>query len=458
MIDRRAVLQAGFSSVLAGGIPSDAIAAGKEAGPESLLETGAALLRAGPLMNLERAYQVMAEDGLDGLILCHPTNVFHLTGYTDHVALMHDTPSAFVLLARDPRQAPGLVMSQFLYYYSFADTGIDFPLQTFLFTGWDSQLQPGQASPPFTFGDTGQAPLRRFERRRIEVNSAGLARAALSNGAGVALSRAARAMGLDRGRVGHDSMVVPAMCAAEGLNAVLVPADRSLRRVRMIKSAREISMMRLAAKANADAALAAVKSVRAGANHAELRAAFVSECARRGATAQMMQIDTILAETSGESLQDGSAFAIDCLSHGLHYFGDFGRTVFVGEPTRTMKRATDAISLGWDAVREQLRPGLRYSDIKRIGTEALRKAGYQLDVAFTCHSVGLSHTDEPGRGVSGGYWVKDDILLQENMILSVDLPVRQAGMGGSAHLEDLTLITRTGGEQINDTAQRTITI
>jgi Xaa-Pro aminopeptidase len=54
--------------------------------------------------------------------------------------------------------------------------------------------------------------------------------------------------------------------------------------------------------------------------------------------------------------------------------------------------------------------------------------------------------------------VKDDILLEENMILSVDLPVRQAGMGGSAHLEDLTLITRTGGEQINDTAQRTITI
>jgi len=33
--------------------------------------------------------------------------------------------------------------------------------------------------------------------------------------------------------------------------------------------------------------------------------------------------------------------------------------------------------------------------------------------------------------------------------LSVDCPVMEAGLGGSAHLEDLTLITKTGGTPIH---------
>jgi Xaa-Pro aminopeptidase len=123
-----------------------------------------------------------------------------------------------------------------------------------------------------------------------------------------------------------------------------------------------------------------------------------------------------------------------------------------------MKRATDAISLGWDAVRERLRPGIRYSDMRRIGSEALKKAGYDVDVAFTPHSVGLVRTDEPGARGAGGQWVKDDIVLQPGMILSVDFPVRRSGIGGSAHLENLTLIKRDGGVPINDLGNRTILI
>ena len=35
------------------------------------------------------------------------------------------------------------------------------------------------------------------------------------------------------------------------------------------------------------------------------------------------------------------------------------------------------------------------------------------------------------------------------MILSVDCPVLNAGMGGSAHMEDLSLITADGAEPIH---------
>jgi Xaa-Pro aminopeptidase len=280
----------------------------------------------------------------------------------------------------------------------------------------------------------------------------------LSPNASESLGRAIAHLGLANGRVGIDHELIRAEVGQKSGAISFVSADRTMRRIRLIKSPREIQLMRLAATLNADAAIAAVNSIRAGVSHRELRAMYSIECAKRGLTPVMMQIDTILAETSAERLVEGTAFAIDCLSHGAGYHGDYGRTVFVGEPRKQMKTVTDAIAVGWDAVRERLRPGLRYSDIKRIGVEAIRKSGFTLDIAFTPHSVGLSHTDEPGSVRESGYFVKDDLILEENMVISVDLPVRQSGMCGSAHLEDLSLITRTGAVQINDIANRTLVI
>ena len=60
---------------------------------------GAEILRGGPLINLERAYKVMNEEDLDGLIVTDPMNVFHFTGYYDHMYVRINTPQAFALLA-----------------------------------------------------------------------------------------------------------------------------------------------------------------------------------------------------------------------------------------------------------------------------------------------------------------------------------------------------------------------
>ena len=425
------------------------------------LAAGVEILQRGPLMNLERAYQVMEEEGLNGIVFSTPTNIFHLTGYWDHLAIRHDSPATFVLLARDQRQAPGIVMSQFIYYYSFADNGLTSPLQTYLFTGPDGEVQasgePG-ATPSYVFGDRGEVPLRSIEQERLTVLAASLDQRKPSAGAGWALAKAAKEMGLDRGRIGYDHPVVFGTYQTAGLEAELIYADRAIRRIRMIKSPQEITMMRMAAQTNADAALATVKAGGAGATHNELRATFFSECAKRGNTGLFMQIDTVVSELKDSVLREGTAFAIDCVSLGFRYFGDYGRTIFVGEPSRTMKKSTDAISLGWDAIREKLRPGLRYSEIIEIGREALRKDGYDFDVPFSPHSVGLAHSDEPGVGGSNDYWVKGNTVLEENMVLSVDLPIKHSGVGGSAHLEDLTLITKDGGEQINDIGDRVIMV
>jgi Xaa-Pro aminopeptidase len=469
MVTRREILQSSAAAAAAAIAPA---ADASEPAEKSLLEAhsrGAEMLRHGPLMNMERAYKIMAEEQLDGLIVAMPTNLYHLTGYLDHVAVRHDAPAAFALLARDERQAPSIVMSQFLYYYSFVDGHYDYPLNPYLFTGWDGKIEAGKsgpdlsgeaptASPPFVFNDKGEFPQRDLEVYRVHALNGALAKQSASANAEWALIKAVRDMGLHKGRIAVDHPVIAGIYESAGFGASMVDADHAIRRIRTIKSPTEIKLMRIAAQINADAALAAVKQVRAGATHKELRASFFAEASRRGNVPLFLQIDTVTSEIYDTELKDGEAFAIDAVSLGFHYFGDYGRTVFVGEPSRSMKRATEAISFGWDAVREALKPGLRYSEIHALGREAMKKGGFDFDVAVAPHSVGLAHSDDPGRGGPGAYWVKGDTMLEENMVISVDMPIRHSGVGGSAHLEDLTLITRDGGVQINDIGDRIIMV
>jgi Xaa-Pro aminopeptidase len=468
MLTRRQLLQ---SSALGAGALVVPAGCQKQGDPQLLqahVDAGK-LLRDGPLLNFERAYKVMHEEGLDGLVVTRPRNFFYFTGYNDQMALRIGVPSSFALLARDESKGPGIVISQFIYYYSYVDGDYKWPGETYLFTGWDGKIESEsnvenrfdvepKARDAFFFNDRGELPERDFETNRLQKLKATLEDRGPIADAEWALVKAAREMGLDKGRIGVDDAVIAGIYDAAGFAASTVDADHAIRRIRMVKSASEIELMRVTARMNAAAALAAVKSVREGATHKELRAEFYSEASKRGQIPYLLQVDTVTSEIYDAELRDGAAFAIDAVSAGHHYLGDYGRTVFLGEPSKAMKRATDAISVCWDAVRERLKPGLRYSEIRQIGRDAIKSAGYDYAVAVTPHSVGLTHTDEPGRNGPGAFWVKDDLVLEENMIISVDLPVLHTGIGGSAHLEDLTLITSDGGVQINDVGDRIIIV
>ena len=145
------------------------------------------------------------------------------------------------------------------------------------------------------------------------------------------------------------------------------------------------------------------------------------------------------------------------MSHGQHYHGDYGRTVCVGEPTGAIKRATDAIAQVWDDLLPQLKPGLRYSEIGALATQIFKKTNSEAALICNPHSVGLQHTDEPS--VEGStFFQKDDLELMDGMVISVDLPVIDLGLGGSAHLEDLVLISKDGATLLNSAENRVIIV
>ena len=90
-----------------------------------------------------------------------------------------------------------------------------------------------------------------------------------------------------------------------------------------------------------------------------------------------------------------------------------------------------------------------------MGQRAMSEQGTTYRVPFKPHSVGVFHSDHYGNGTSAP---REDIVLRPGMIISVDCPVMETGIGGSVHLEDLMLITEDGAEPIHDLGQQAITI
>ena len=413
----------------------------------------------GPRMNMAQAYKVMDQLNIDALVVGVGLNFYHATGFWPLTQRMGHAPMAFAIVTRNDSQPVATVMSAFNYYYQLADVHSSDDFEVYLFTAPTGEMDDNGnpiAAPVQGFRDLQQAELDRIEIRRTSLADAAAKEIAAQAGAKYAMSKALKDFGLEKGTLAVDHPNVKALLSEAAPQATLVDADTALRRIRPVKSDLEINLMRQASAANTEAALAAVRAVRAGATYQDLRSVFYAEAARRGNRGVFMVIDRVSSELYDAPFQDGQAFLIDAVSEQHGYHGDYGRTVFLGEPTRAMAKATTAMGQAWDIVRESLRPGITFRDIMQTGKEALQKIDADYTISFTPHSVGLYHTDHVGNAGAAAF--RENPVLEKGMILSVDCPLLEAGVGGSAHLEDLTLITEDGSEPIHDIGNQTIMV
>lgn len=413
----------------------------------------------GPLMSRARAMDVLEAANLDALVVAHPISILHATGFDVpllpvQVARDH---GVYAIVPRDPRRRVILVMPSFWYYWAYANLHDETQVKVYQYThpaDNNSILATGQPVPEaeYMFPDMQQEPMDEMERQRAEFVAREAKARPVTSSLKFSLERALKDEALADKRLGVEDYgdARNATFVAETVpGARILPAAEECARIRMVKSDAEIRYMRHAARANAEAALAACQAVRAGASYRDLRATFYREAAVRGNQGLWLIVDRMSSDLFDADFRDGQAFLIDAVSSYFGYFGDYGRTVFVGEPSKHMKRHTAAIAHAWEAIAEQLKPGVTFDDIRRIGSEAVSKGGFDTPVRFTPHSIGLIHTDALRLG---------NITLEEGMVISVDCPVMGAGIGGSAHLEDLALITSAGCEIINDTGDQTIVV
>lgn len=442
-IDRRQLL-GGLAATGAAGLVSQANAAA----PALSLSASVPPPVLGPRMNFAQADKIMAELILDAIVVGAGTNLYHATGLDLTATKMGHTPGVYAVITRNQDQRLSLIAPSFLYYYTIAmdHRHSDFPAYLYAGPGgevMDEELTLDQLP---LYPNLEEAPLDFIESTRLSIIERAVRAEAARPNLKFALRNALRDAGIAKGRIAADVPPVMrnVMDAAE--KATVVDADDALRRIRPVKSDAELTLMRYAAQANADGALQAAATVRAGANVRELRAAYFSAVAARGMRGVFMVIDRVSSPTYEAKLRDGQCFSIDCVSEYMGYHGDFARAIYIGEPSKEMQKVSDLTAKSWDHVRENLRPGLKFSEVRRMGQDFLRKAGADFSISFTPHSVGLYHADHVG---NMGSPPREDIALEPRMVLSVDCPMGATGMGGSSHLEDLMLITEDGAEPIN---------
>ena len=395
------------------------------------------------LIDRSRVSSLLGKAGLDALVLTEPENVYYATGIWPPLEPMGLRESSIAIVPRNPADPVAYITYQFIYYYAVADSPPSVNVEPYLVTGPHIE----GAAPPMVYAPGDTATVTPRERnRRDRIAAIPRFHATITDAA----SRALASRGLLDGRLGFDSLAgfdLLSHCAA---SASTRDARNIVKHIRLVKTPDEIALMRIASAANVEAALATARKMRDLGSIRSVRSEFFRRVSALGNTPRFMAVDGVInIDVEGE-LREGTSVLIDCVSHHAGYHGDFGRTVFIGEPPTRIREAVAAISTAIEDLGPMLRPGLKFSEISALGQGILSKFG-NYAVPFGPHSVGLAHTEQPMADVDGGVL---DIELETGMIISVDCPLLEADTGGTVHMEDLVLITPDGAVAIHDTTIR----
>ncbi len=419
------------------------------------------------LLNHDNAVEEMQKAGVDLLICRDPINVQYLTNVRATPEVLGMDGLTFATLKASADRKPTYIGSRVQYYFDTPKPSVSDQLD-FRFVGIPAepdlygQLEDAKDianapaavyAMPRMHTEKARSPLE--SRRLNQIDKAFTELKATSE---AAILAEILETDLPNNTIAIDDLLLRTVIEKSGLDVRVVDGERLIRRMRLIKSPLEITYMRFAAHANSFAAKAAARSVREGATFTDVRKEFAKACAEYGTRAKFMMLDTHTPNLSKGEIKDGRSFLMDSVSAFENYHGDYGRTVCLGEPNKKMQKVIDGLAKTWDRVLPELKPGVTFKEIIALTMRLFGETGLDVGYGVNPHSVGMHHHDDPNtEDFSLGY-VKDNVTLKEGMIISIDLPFLDVGLGGSAHLEDSSLITKDGPELINDPADRMIVI
>jgi Xaa-Pro aminopeptidase len=408
------------------------------------------------LVNKERARKVLEEQQLDGIVALNPVNVYYLSNTLPIGVKMRWEYPAFATYARDDAQ-PSFLVTTTAMMWEIKNGEREVP-EVICYGGaqnWQDyvdadearkKIEPKGVARPFPVKEG--APLTAREKGWIESHSTHYANAAPTPA--WALARALKQSGLNRGRIAVDDMrikyILEEIGQADGIT--FVPGDSVFRAIRMVKSDAEIALMRVAGRNNGDAAMAAMKALQPGMKYEDVERLFRAELAARGNDLTFLVCGTTLGGPPDGELKVGRPFLMDCVSRFREYHGDFARTIILGDPPRDVLARAAANKMAREAAFAEIKPGAKFRDIEKIARDVMAKNGIpEAAIVSNMHSVGLQHTDQPVR-FDVPFNVRPDLVLEENMTVTLDLPYVEIGWG-AGHNEDLIRITKTGYEPLN---------
>ena len=226
-----------------------------------------------------------------------------------------------------------------------------------------------------------------------------------------------------------------------------VSVDEALSALRMIKTPDEVAKIR-AALSLCDRAQAYMRqTIQPGTTELELWGMMRAHVEAHADTRLPMLADLVSGPRTAEIgglpsnrvLQAGDPVIFDFVPRLDGYWGDCCATLFVDEPTPTLKQlrqvSHDALRRGIDAAR----PGVRASDLDALLRKHVQDAGYEPYPHHTGHGVGVAYHEGP-RIVP-----YESLTLETGMVIALEPGVYVPGVGG-ARMEDVLLVTHDGCE------------
>jgi Xaa-Pro dipeptidase len=229
-----------------------------------------------------------------------------------------------------------------------------------------------------------------------------------------------------------------------------IPAEPLLARLRMVKGPEEIAAIRRAIAA-AEAALQQwLPEVRPGMTEREATRRLIQACFAAGADALAFEPIVVAgpnaalphATPSDRPMGPGELMIVDFGVIVDGYVSDLTRTFVLGEPDPETARIYEVVREANAAGRAAVRPGIPAEAVDRAARAVIEAAGYGAYFPHrTGHGLGLE-VHEPPYLVAG-----DATPLQPGMIFTVEPGIYLPGKGG-VRIEDVVVVTETGGESL----------
>ncbi len=217
---------------------------------------------------------------------------------------------------------------------------------------------------------------------------------------------------------------------------------------RMIKSAHEIELMRLANQVTLQAYEAVYKALQSGMTQydfANLIAAAYDKLGFRGEASVNVGESSALPHGSAKPqvIREGTIVLIDdgCTVEG--YQSDISRTFVLGKPTDKMRTVFDIVHRAQSAALKQAKPGVEAQSVDAAARKVITDAGYGPGYKYFTHRLGH------GIGMDGHEWPYlvhgDNLALRSGMVFSDEPGIYIRGEFG-VRLEDDMHITEDGAE------------
>ena len=351
---------------------------------------------------LDALRRKMNEQGLDALLLSHPSNRRYITGFTG------SSGYAFVT------QEAAMLITDFRYIEQAEEEAPHF------------EILRHERQPFVTIAETarnrGVSSLA-FEQDHLTYGQVGKLRAAL-------------------------------------VGVKMIPVNGVVESLRAIKDEAELAILRKAVAIVDEVFSQIVKEMRPGMKERDV--ALRMETFMREMGASGSAFDTIVASgprsalphgvASDRVLEKGDLVTLDFGAVYQGYCSDITRTVMIGEPNAKQREIYECVKEAQQAAVDAVRPGMTGRELDAVARDRIAAHGFGDYFGHgTGHGLGLEVHESPTASLMS----KD--ILAPGMVVTVEPGIYLPDFGG-VRIEDDVLVTETGGEVLTKSTKELLVL